>query len=200
MSESTDRGVLLVAGSAACLLADLEAAEALFPLATILTVNGAAAVVEAAEHCLAGHTEKAEEFAAARRAAFPNARPVRWHANWGNPRRPAPKVNYPSVTDWWGPEMSSGATSAGKAALIGIAMNFSKIVLCGCPMDGSGYVAGETKGISQSAACARIGDPKAQSKKIIMRYRARMAELAQTTFKGRVFSMSGFTAEVLGRP
>jgi len=191
---------LIVAGSATNLFDDLAAAEALFPLATIMTVNGACALVEAAEHCLAGHTDKAEQFAAARHAAFPNARPVRWHANWGNPRRPAPRANFPSITDWWGPEMSSGATSAGKAALIGLAMGFDKIILCGCPLDGSGYAPGESKGIRQDAACARIGDLAAQSKKIIQRYRARMAELAQTTFKGRVFSMSGYTREVLGAP
>ena len=36
---------------------------------------------------LAGHTEKAEQFQAARKKAFPNAYPWRLHANWGERMR-----------------------------------------------------------------------------------------------------------------
>jgi hypothetical protein len=164
-----------------------------------MLVNGACAAVEHADHVLAGHTEKAEEFQAARKLAFPNARPWRLHANWAQPGK-TPKAKYPSVTDWWGGDVSSGATSAGKAALIGLKMGFGKIILAGCPMDGSGYFIGESKGIKQEAACQRIGDKTKQQATIIRRYKAKMAELAETTFKGRVFSMSGYTAKVLGTP
>lgn len=190
---------LIVAGSAACVFDDFERALDAAPLAEVMLVNGACQLIENAEHVLAGHTDKAEEFAAARRAKFPNARPWRLHANWAFPNK-APKHKYPSVTDWWGATMSSGATSAGKAALIGLAMGFDRIILAGCPMDGSGYAPGETDGIKQDAACQRIGDAKKQQALTIRRYKARMAELAQTTFKGRVLSMSGYTREVLGTP
>lgn len=164
-----------------------------------MLVNGACAAVEHAGHVLAGHTAKAEEFQAARLQAFPHAAPWRLHANWNSPRKGIPRAEFPSVTDWWGPEVSSGATSAGKAAMIGLAMNFSKIVLCGCPMDGSGYSFDEAR-VSQDPACRRVGDAKSQSVKIIKRYRDTMAKLAQGAFKGRVFSMSGFTRQVLGGP
>ena len=164
-----------------------------------MLVNGACQLFEYADHVLAGHTAKAEEFAAARRKKFPNALPWRLHANWAMPGE-APRKQYPSVTDWWGPEMSSGATSAGKAALIGLAMGFDRIILAGCPMDGSGYAPGETEGIKQHASCARVGDKKKQQAGMIRKYKANMARLAEGPFKGRVFSMSGFTRQCLGEP
>jgi hypothetical protein len=108
------------------------------------------------------------------------------------------------VTDWHGPEFSAGATSAGKAALIGLdALGAEKVILCGCPMDGSGYFPGESvtgATIKHDPGCQRVGDPTKQDRTIIRRYRDTMAKLAQTTFKGRVFSMSGFTRDCLGEP
>lgn len=190
---------LLVVGSAPSLYTDLAAAREKFPGAEVMLVNGACSAVEDAQHVLAGHTDKATFFAKARSDAFPFALPWRLHATWMI-RHPVPRDLYPEVTDWWGPEHSSGATSAGKAALIGLSMGFGRIVLCGCPMNGSGYFPGESAGIPQLKACQRIGDATKQEAATIRRYKKKMAELAQTTFKGKVFSMSGYTREVLGAP
>lgn len=193
---------LLVVGSAPCLYADLEAAQALSAGYEIMLVNGACAAVEVAQHVLAGHADKAEEFVTARDKAFPFALPYRVHASY-NARggRPAPRATAPSVTDWWPQEdVSSGASSAGKAAKIGLALGFRRVILCGCPMDGSGYFPGESEGIRQDRACQRIGDSAKQQASSIRRYKARMAELAQGEFKDRVFSMSGYTRELLGEP
>lgn len=194
---------LIVVGSAPVLFEDYRRASEMFPLAEVMLVNGACAALPFADHVLAGHTDKAEQFQAARKKAFPDAPPWRLHANWylklGEKYGP-PKKKFPSVTDWWGHEMSSGATSAGKAALIGLALGFDKIILAGCPMDGSGYFPGECEGIKKEAACQRIGDPTKQGMRTIRRYRERMAELAAGQFKGVVFSLSGFTREVLGAP
>ena len=190
---------LLVVGSATGLFEDFEKALELYPFSEVMLVNGACAAIEHADHILAGHTDKAEQYQAARQKAFPGARPWRVHANWARPTE-APRAKYPSVTDWWGPEMSSGATSAGKAALIGLAMGFETVVLCGCPLDGSGYFKGECEGISKDPSCRRIGDSSKQNSTIIRRYKARMADYAATVFKGKVFSMSGYTRELLGLP
>lgn len=185
-------------GSAPCLFADLEAARRLAPDHEVMLVNGACAAVEAAQHVLAGHTDKAGAFARARDKAFPLASPWRLHATF-DARRPRPDI--PEVTDWWPQhEFSSGATSAGKAARIGLAMRFDRVVLCGCPMDGSGYFPGESEGVGQLRACQRVGDPAKQQAATIRRYKARMAELAEGEFKGRVFSMSGYTRDLLGAP
>lgn len=191
--------LLLVAGSAPCLHEDLEQARRMFFDAETMTVNGAATAVEDVQHVLAGHTSLAEILHAARRAAFPRASDWRLHASWNSARKGVPRAQHPSVTDWWGPEVSSGATSAGKAAMIGLQMGFDKVVLCGCPLDGSGYTFDEAQ-VHQDPACARVGDPKKQNVKIIKRYRDTMAKLAANEFKGRVFSMSGFTKQVLGAP
>lgn len=192
---------LLVVGSAPGLYADLAAAEALCDDFEVMLVNGAGAAVERAQHFLAGHTDKAEQFVAARDAAFPLARAYRVHATFVDRKSAQPPTEYPSVTDWWPQSrFSSGATSAGKAARIGLAMGFDRVILCGCPMDGSGYFPGESKGIPQLKACQRIGDPTKQQASTIRRYKERMAELAAGEFKDRVFSMSGWTREVLGAP
>jgi hypothetical protein len=192
--------VLLAVGSAPGLYEDLAAAKALYPDAEVMLINGACAAVEEAQHILAGHTEKAEEFVAARDKAFPFALPYRVHATQRVGKNCVRPDEHPSVTDWHPPECSSGATSAGKAALIGFRLGFDRVILVGCPLDGSGYFVGESAGIRQQASCQRVGDPRKQEAATIRRYKKRMAELAETTFKGKVHSMSGYTRELLGYP
>lgn len=191
---------LLVVGSAPCLHDDVERALKLYPDAHIMLVNGACVALEKAEHVLAGHREKAEYFARARRTFFPDAPPWRLHAN-GHKMDASRKAETPSVTDWWGSEVSTGATSAGKGVRIGLAMGYDPIILCGAPMDGSGYFPGESvKGARISHDCHRVGDPARQEHRTIMGYRDKFARLAAREFNGRVFSMSGYTRELLGEP
>lgn len=177
--------------------ADLGAALKLRPFAQVMLVNGACSAVRDAEHMLAGHTEKAELFVAARRQAFPDAPPIRVHANWARPGR-EPRGLFPSVTDWHGPEMSTGATSAAKAARIGLlALGVEEVILCGAPMDGSGYAPAEAQ---VRHDCHRVGDPSKQDRRSVQSYFRRLQKLAAGEFKGRVFSMSGRTRELLGAP
>lgn len=189
---------LIVVGSAPCWRDDLLKARALYPTAEVMTVNGACTLVEDAEHMLAGHTAKANEFVAARQKAFPG-RPIRVHANTLVKNARQYKNAYPGVTDWHGPEMSSGATSAGKAALIGLKLGFYPIILAGCPMDGSGYDPKEAV-VKHDKSCQRVGDSRWQQRRMICGYREKLVALAGTTFKDRVFSMSGFTRTHLGAP
>lgn len=191
---------LFVVGSAPCLFEDLAAAKTLYWDYEIMLVNGACTAVEDAQHVLAGHTAKSEIFAEERRKRFPNAKPWKLHANWALPKNRAgqyPCDEFPSVTDWWEGAFSTGATSAAKAARIGLAMGFAPVILCGCPMDGSGYSPAEAK-IKHD--CARIGDRGAQMAPIIESYKRKMALLAKGEFRGKVYSMSGFTRAVLGQP
>lgn len=199
--------VLLIVGSAPCALADLAEAKAHYPEHEVMLVNGACTLVEKAEHMLAGHTTKAKEFKWARQAAFPNAPLPKIHANWAMPSRHrrvedqqrALRRDFPEVDVWWQGDVSSGATSAGKAALIGLRLGFDIIILCGCPMDGSGYHPGEAK-VTVERGMQRVGDPKMQQRATVKRYRDRMATLARGDFAGIVFSMSGYTRQVLGVP
>lgn len=216
---------MIVVGSAKCLYDDVERALKLRPLASLFLVNGACTAIENAEHVLAGHEEKAEEFAAARRAKFPSAQ-WRLHACTFPHRLALMRKMAPSVTDWHGQEMGVAATSASKAAKIAMAaLGATEVILAGCPMNGGGYFEGEAV-VHHEASCQRIGSdditpprgriitpphhgeystaPGApmlvQEAKIIRLYRARLKELAQGEFKGKVFSMSGFTREQLGQP
>ncbi len=186
---------------------DVERALQVRPFASLMLVNGACTAIENAEHVLAGHEEKAEFFARERRERFPNAPPWRLHATTHPHRRAVAMQMFPSVTDWHPHECGVAATSASKAAKIGFRLGFDEAILCGCPMDGSGYFPGEAD-VPQSVMCLRIGDKgtafgtttPVQETRIIRAYRERLKILADTEFKGRVFSMSGYSRDCLGEP
>lgn len=209
---------MLVVGSAPCLFDDVKQALALRPFASLMLVNGACTAIENAEHVLAGHEEKAEFFARERRRVFPRAQPWRLHACCHTHRVGQYRQMFPSVTDWWPHETGVGATSASKAAKLAFLMGFDEVILCGCPMDQPGYFEGEAQ-VPQHVGCMRIGDHgdvkgirgavvlgsegrpnKVQDTRIIRGYRDKFKKLADGEFKGRVFSMSGFTRDVLGEP
>ncbi len=204
---------MLVVGSAPCLFEDVNRALSLRPFAELMLVNGACTAFENAEHVLAGHEEKAEFFARERKRVFPNAPPYRMHGCCHPHRKEMMKGMFPSITDWWPHEMGAGATSASKAAKIAFMLGATEVILCGCPMDQPGYFPGEAK-VNQHIMCLRIGDHgnafnlfrqngqplPVQDARIIKGYRANLKLLAAGEFKGRVFSMSGFTRDQLGEP
>jgi hypothetical protein len=200
-------GTMLVVGSAPCVHEDVGRALAMRPFASLMLVNGACTAIENAEHVLAGHEEKAEFFARERRERFPNAPPWRLHACCHPHRRDMMAKMFPSVTDWHPHEIGTGATSASKAAKLAMIMGATEVILCGCPMNQEGYFHGEAK-VPQHIMCNRIGDfgmafndkVPVQETRIIKGYRERLRILAQTEFKDKVFSMSGFTRDQLGEP
>lgn len=194
----------IVVGSAPCAQDDYERALALYPDAFVIAINGAASIIEKIDAMVAGHTTQAPQFVKARNCAFPNAPTVAVWANWALPvkRHPArkyPSVEYPQVTDWFPSSFSTGATTAGKAIRMALNRGYEPIILCGCPLDGSGYHA-NTAVFKFEAACKRVGDPTQQMHKSIVRYRDTFKLLAAIEFSGRVFSMSGYTQQLLGAP
>lgn len=196
----------LVVGSAPCLFDDVNRALRIRPFASLMLVNGACTAYESAEHVLAGHEEKAEFFARERRKSFPNAPPWRLHATTHPHRQAMCKQLFPSVTDWHPHEKGVGATSASKAVKLCFDLGATEVILCGCPLDQPGYFPGEAK-VPQHVMCERIGDHgksrvgiPVQKTRIIEGYREKFKILAQTEFKTRVSSMSGFTRECLGEP
>lgn len=218
---------MLIVGSAPCLYEDVRRALEIRPFAATLTVNGACAAIENAEHMLCGHEEKTAEFVQARRNAFPGKPLPRIHATCGDKRKPEYRHMFPQVTDWWPYTVHMGAGSAGKAAGIAKQMGYDEVILCGCPMDGSGYFPGEgdgfdpaepgSGGIKQSMNCLRIGDggkargyPKpgtggrewmdTQETRMVRGYREAFRKLSENEFKGWVWSMSGFTKQCTGEP
>lgn len=180
-------GTLLIVGSAASMYYDLDEAKKLRPMAHVLLINGAGQLVEHAEHLLCGHGEKAEQFIAARRARFPNAPPIFTHASRRGGTDPK------GVTHIWS-GVSTGGTSAWKAVRVGRGMGYSEFILCGCPIDASGYTPGESAGIAHS--CDRIGLGQGR---MYDNYRRTFAVRAIGEGKG-VYSMSGYSRELLGYP
>ena len=171
-----------------------------------MLVNGACTALKSAEHMLCGHEEKSEFFVRERRKKFPDT-PIRVHACAHPHRREQYAKMFPSVTDWHPHECGVAATSASKAAKIAMLMGYGEVILCGCPMNQEGYFAGEAQ-VPQHVMCNRIGDfglafngrVPVQETRIIQGYREKLKILAETEFKGRVFSMSGYTRQCLGEP
>ena len=179
---------------------DLKRALELYPFAFICAVNGACVEIEELDAIVSGHTDKAEIFTEARRKAFPEGKPFDVFANWARQDKP-PKFDYPSVTRWFSAHCSTGATSAAKAVRMMFEMGYEKVILCGCPLDSSGYFPGESeKGRSISHNCRRLGEPKEAQSRAVEGYRRKFKKLAEGEFKGKVFSMSGLTREWLGEP
>jgi hypothetical protein len=196
--------VLLVVGSAPCLYEDVAAALELYPDAEIMAINEAAGALEKVDHVLAGHTAKAEQFFDYRMLKFPHCKRFRVHANWVRVGE-APRSEHPMVTDWWGGDVSSGATSAGKAIRIAKKMGFERVVLCGCPLDSSGYFNPQDTEAMQkqywhTGKCARVGLPRDKDNRSVVRYKETFRKLAEAEWKGWVFSMSGFSRQLLGAP
>lgn len=187
--------VVLAVGSAPCLFDDVRAALDAYPNASLMLINGAWTAYLHAEHLLAGHTNKSGLFMAERLKRFPDAPTARVHATLSYP---AQKQENPLVTDWWGQDKATGATSAGKAARVGLSLGYDRVILCGCPLDpNAGYWEGEAKVRHDCARFDTTGNPR----RVISRYRDKMAFLAQQEpFKSQVFSMSGYSREVLGAP
>jgi hypothetical protein len=187
---------MLAVGSAPCLFDDVADAMKMYPDAERMLINGACTAFHSVEHILAGHTNKSNLFAAERARVYPGSGVVyRFHATLSYPEQ---RILNPLITDWWGQDKVTGATSAGKAARIGLALGYDRIVLCGCPMDAdAGYWEGEAK--VPHDGCPRFNTP--DPRQAIRRYRDKLAVLAKTEpFKSQVFSMSGYSRSVLGAP
>ncbi len=178
-------GTLLIIGSAPCVYDDVIKATQLGACHRLL-INGAALLFEHAEHWLVGHGEKVQEFKRARAKVFTTPIPY-IHASARGGTDPI------GVTHIW-EGVSTGGTSAWKAVRIGKGMGYEKLILCGCPLDDSGYAAGESKGIGHS--CARIGKGEGR---MYANYRRTFAVRAKDEGQN-VYSMSGYSRELLGAP
>jgi len=78
---------------------------------------------------------------------------------------------------------------------------YDPVIMCGCPLDSSGYFEGESvKGAGISHDCRRVGDPDQDVHRTIINYRDKFQKLANGIFKDKVFSMSGLTRHWLGEP
>lgn len=178
-------GTCLVAGFGAGLFEDLARVEAHRPGLPIIAVNGAAAHVPAFSiFSLHWEPEKLGQWAIQQREAFGEGFTV--HAcgkpEWEYHNR----INYPYVDHWWDGVISRGS-SGWAAARLALAMGFDEVVLCGVPMDRCKYADGNLAVMFQSSLTSSLSV-------------FRKAIELDTVTRTRCFSMSGWTADLLGLP
>jgi len=177
-------GTALVCGFAACLWQDLASA----PPGPhfIIAVNAAITCLPRIDAALSFHyeAEKLGAWVAARRGAF--VEPFTVHAPGRPEWREHNQRNYPHVDHWW-----DGIVSRGGSAWIGVrlarAMGFERVILCGSPIDRSGYADGGAGWYWTSDQTNAVEQ-------------FRRAIAADTDHHVGVSSMSGWTRELLGEP
>lgn len=106
-----------------------------------------------------------------------------------------------SDVDYWFTDCNSGGTSAGCAIRIARKMGFEEIILCGCPMRGDdGYFDKPFRKPVKIIEPVRFGHAGRKSA-IVKRHQGELVREAERYgLHPYVRSMSGFTAEIFGKP
>lgn len=172
-------GVALVIGSARGVWEDLRAASPLFTERPItLAVNAMVAILPwIIDHAVSHHGQALAHLVAYRRliVSLPPA------------ARDAPLVTHSTqaadgIDRLW-PEFKAGDSGL-LAARVALALGASRVILAGVPLDDSG----------------RVHDDPARTPFEYARFYRPVWEAARAELAGRVWSMSGFTRELLGAP
>lgn len=178
-------GPVLVCGSAPCLFRDMDKALRARPDATIIAINDVAGYINA-EFVTSIHCEKMQEF----RAKSINKKIKTLSGGI---------YNAACDVDHWFSSCNSGGTSAGSALKIARKMGFDEIILCGCPMNGGdGYFYRRAKP-TQFLMQKRFGDASPRSSSVVAHQMNLRYEMEGNGYN-MVKSMSGFTAELFGKP
>lgn len=178
-------GVVLVCGSAACLLDDLAAAKRLGYGETFrIAVNGAAAYVKA-DALFSQHALLLEKWAREQRKFHDD-----FEVHTAGIRHRKTKLGIePASMPWidyrW-QGVSSNASSGWGARRLAHAMGFDMVILCGVPLDHGPYVNGWT------------GHAWRKERGAVDHYRRELG--ADIDWHGGCRSMSGWTRELLGGP
>jgi hypothetical protein len=145
-------------------------------------VNLAALIVRS-DHIITMHPEILPDLLRGREEVFPG-NDYLVHSVAGGGRDYSPLVN-----KWWA--VNTPATSAGAAVLIGLKLNFDEIILCGCPLTGG-------DGYAVDSALKGVGHMMPDSS-VLKEHQYGMRLIAMNQ-GNKVFSMSGYTAELFGQP
>ena len=192
-------GLLLVVGSAPCLFNDVQKAVAACHAKRIgydvMAINEAAGALEV-DHIATMHAENMRLFRM--KQAYLRGKDKHFTTHAVDRIESGMKFgDYAAVDHFWN-GANSCATSAFAGVKIGFLMGYEKIVLCGCPMNGGDgyYNDGETD--PGSVVNPRFGflDPE---KGVVRSWKESAANYAED-FKDHIWSMSGYTREIMGVP
>lgn len=176
----------LICGSAPTLLEEFDACRTRMPEASVIAINESARVIHA-DFLMTQHPEKAERFRKLSRKPG-----IIVHT--GKPRE---RALQPGIHVYW-PGCVTLATSGGSAIKIAIKMGFSRIVLCGMPMNGGdGYFSSSS--LERDEPRFGLEDPESD---YIRGYRKALIDFIeeQPDALDKVRSMSGFTRQLFGAP
>lgn len=191
----TDRhdGPVLVVGSAPCIFDDLQAAHELHPDAAICCLNEAVAAVFP-DFIATCHAEKMTRFLDLARASHgKGCEPILLAQGSPSEHRPA----VPEGTHFW--QVAAGAGSAAFATKVLLAIGFSPVIWCGCPLNGGdGYFNDEIT-VRSTPSDPRLGFVDSRSD-LACWWREQLAKMAKYPAFAEVYSMSGYSRAVLGPP
>ena len=187
-----DGQTLLCAGTGPTFESDWLKATEKYPDAKIASVGYAAGIVPA-DFVFSDHYEVHAELAEIRKKLEPE-KPWTHHC---------PEImlgamaefNLPNMT-WWDWSRSD-ATSIESAMRFGACTGFEKVVLCGCPL-----VKAPVSTVRQVIKDGQVWPPPTKrnsSDEKLNMFRTALVSIA-AQYKGRVFSMSGFTRDIFGLP
>jgi len=175
----------IICGSAPCLYRDFDLAIKARPDAVIVGVNEALWAVKC-DMLMTYHIEEVYHFLSKSLVHCVEVHTSkRFDEKWAN-----------NASKFW--EVKGGATSAIDAVQICQQMGFKEIILVGCPMDGGDGYFHSKKAPETVEGCPRFGN--AGNDKLTSKHKSRLLELAKELDFSNVFSMSGFTSEVFGKP
>ncbi len=188
-------GTVIVVGSAGCVHDDL----ARLPtrdMTWVAAVNGGC-IVTACDFLMSQHPDKLGYWRDLSRAAercWPETHSAR------PPNASGMRDDYPWVDYWW-PQAHNQASSAWTAVRICKLMGFDEIILAGCPLDPrEGYFDGEDNTIRRGMENeSRFGNQVA-TKGFVLSMQESLRMYVEQGEGHNVFSMSGYTRELLGEP
>ncbi len=188
----THTGPAFVVGTAPCVTDDLAQARQLYPNAAAIGVNEGVAVTQC-DHLFSLHSERLRQWRELAERQWGRV-PIVHAANRKRADNIEPSAK--AAIDYWWHGVHSGGSSGWSAVRLAHGLGYSPIILCGCPMNGGdGYAVDKTG----PPACHQIGEVSADHS-MNRRYRSKVAEaVAEGEGKG-VYSLSGFTRELLGEP
>lgn len=180
------KGTVIVAGAAPCVYEEIEIVRNALGPTSIIAVNGMVKVLP----CLFGVGSHYDLF------LFRDSRARNENLHW----YPSEQAKAPQRMEgidhiWRGPMLANG-TSSLPAAIIAKKVGFNEIILCGVPLQPTGYIENypTTNGIMSEFDGSKKRTGMLQTRRDVWRNHKKAGHLEG------VFSMSGATREILGAP
>ena len=195
--EAKHSGCAIICGAAPCVFDDLKAALELRPDADILGVNNAAAMIPDIEHVWTQHGDHAQMYKEkAGRQIYVHARPRHYSNGGGTWLLPVADHKWKYVDYVW-PTLAWVAGSSGVAGALWArhGMGYDEVIMAGVPLE----VTTLTYSDQYASKPTKDGNAFAEANQV-EHWSAILRGHVANGVTGGIYSMSGETAKILGRP